>query len=124
MTGGGRWDAAAAPSEVGARRRRDVIPPAEARSGPGLPERRAVGARMEDGMTTADRLPQPVAPRPRPGRRSATRIVVSEWVRALLLLALLVALVIVCWAAPAAVFAVGGGAFLAVLLSIPVNALA
>src|SRR5262249_30184598 len=37
---------------------------------------------------------------------------------------LLVALAIVCWAAPAAVLAVGGGAFLAVLLSIPVNALA
>jgi hypothetical protein len=47
-------------------------------------------------MTIAGRLPQPVAPRPRPGRSGAARIVVSERVRTLLLLALLVTLAVIC----------------------------
>jgi predicted PurR-regulated permease PerM len=74
-------------------------------------------------MTSADRPPKEMPAPPRRVRPGPTRIVVSERVRTLLLLALLVALAFVCWAAPAAVVAAGGGAFLAVLLSIPVRAL-
>jgi predicted PurR-regulated permease PerM len=52
-----------------------------------------------------------------------TPIYISERLRALLLGAVAVALILMFWAAPAALLALGGGTFLAVLLSIPVNAL-
>jgi predicted PurR-regulated permease PerM len=75
-------------------------------------------------MTTTVRVPEGVSPQPRPARWGATPIYVSKRARNILLLALLVALVVIGWAAPAALIAAGGGAFLAVVLSIPVNALA
>jgi predicted PurR-regulated permease PerM len=53
-------------------------------------------------------------------RRSATPIYVSERARTLLVAATGVALGVLCWRAPAAIAALCGGAFLAVLLSVPV----
>ncbi|HEX2513955.1 MAG TPA: AI-2E family transporter [Chloroflexota bacterium] len=75
-------------------------------------------------MTTTVRVPESAPSKPRPARPKATPIYVSERARNALLLALLAALLAVVWMAPAALVALGGGAFLAVVLSIPVNALA
>jgi predicted PurR-regulated permease PerM len=69
--------------------------------------------------------PRPGPPvHPGPAVRPVTPINISERFRALLLGAVAVALVLMCWAAPSALLVLGGGTFLAVLLSIPVNALA
>ncbi|HEX2517168.1 MAG TPA: AI-2E family transporter [Chloroflexota bacterium] len=75
-------------------------------------------------MTPADRTPESAPARPRRPERAATPIYTSERVRNLLLLALLGLLLLIFWAAPGALVALGGGAFLAVLLSIPVSRLA
>ena len=73
-------------------------------------------------MTT--RLPERAPPTPRPARRAATPIYVSERVRNLLVLALLGALLVLVWAAPSGLVALGAGSLLAVLFSVPVNRLA
>jgi predicted PurR-regulated permease PerM len=75
-------------------------------------------------MTTADRSSESAPARPPPPRRAATPIYISDRVRNVLLLALLGILLLIGWAAPSALVALVGGAFLAVLLSIPVNQLA
>ena len=73
-------------------------------------------------MTT--RLPERAPPTPRPARRAATPIYVSERVRSLLVLALLGALLVLVWAAPSGLVALGAGSLLAVLFSVPVTWLA
>jgi predicted PurR-regulated permease PerM len=75
-------------------------------------------------MTTTGRVPESVPPQLRPASRAATPIYISEHVRTILLVALLVVLLVIAWAAPGGLIAAGGGAFLAVVLSLPVNALA
>src|SRR5262245_59978218 len=74
-------------------------------------------------MTTTGRVPESVPPPLRRATRAATPIHISELVRTILFLVLLVALLVIGWTAPGALIAVGGGAFVAIVLSLPVNVL-